>query len=61
MLETTGLLPIYILAEAKVSGIIGYTGDIGQGGKPTKWFITELGLYTIQGGDVEIRPYNEED
>ena len=107
--------------EAKVSGITPSTGDTGQGGKPTKWFVTELGLYnilsqsrkpiarkwrrivhsnlimmrrnnkltiegqfeewdamadnlfidqetgelmefyTIQGGDVEIRPYNEED
>ena len=108
-------------AEAKVSGIAPSTGDNGQRGKPTKWFVTELGLYnilsqsrkpiarkwrrivhsnlvmmrrnnkltiegqfeewdamadnlfidqetgelmefyTIQGGDVEIRPYNEED
>lgn len=33
--------------EAKVSGIAPSTGDTGQGGKPTKWFVTELGLYNI--------------
>lgn len=104
-----------------MSGNIGSTEGIGQTGNPTKWFVTELGLYnilsqsrkpiarkwrrivhsnlimmrrnnkltiegqfeewdamadnlfidqetgelmefyTIQGGDVEIRPYNEED
>ena len=34
-------------AEAKVSGIAPSTGDNGQSGKPTKWFVTELGLYNI--------------
>lgn len=31
----------------KVSGIVGNTKDIGQGGKPNKWFVTELGLYNV--------------
>ena len=35
------------IEEAKVSGITPSTGDTGQGGKPTKWFVTELGLYNI--------------
>ena len=33
--------------EARMSGITGKTGYTGQGGKPNKWFVTELGLYNI--------------
>ena len=33
--------------EAKVSDSIGSTEGIGQTGNPTKWFVTELGLYNI--------------
>ena len=33
--------------EARMSGIPCFTGDTGQGGKPNKWFVTELGLYNI--------------
>ena len=33
--------------EARMSGNTGKTGYTGQGGKPNKWFVTELGLYNI--------------
>lgn len=33
--------------EAKVSGSRNTTTSIGQSGGPTKWFVTELGLYNI--------------
>ena len=33
--------------EKKVSDSIGSTEGIGQTGNPTKWFVTELGLYNI--------------
>lgn len=33
--------------ELKVSGIPRSTDHTGQGGKPNKWFVTELGLYNI--------------
>ena len=31
-----------------MTGNTGKTGYTGQGGKPNKWFATELGLYNIK-------------